>query len=164
MRLVDDSHNYIGILRILLGQLAPQARKFFVLGSSLTNDIPVPAGVIMDIDDAEGTGDQAGLDQCIVFLKSCGVEIASDLVVDQILPRYRQAEGVEAVVFHEVFHLACAILAVVFVQWWNNVFDIARALVYLLAFSFLAGTSRSRGPTSVVQPKSNPPILTPDQA
>lgn len=82
MRLIDHPHNHFNILCILLSQLAPQARKIFILGSTLTDDLPVPAGVIMDIDDTEGTGDQAGLDQGIVFLKCCGVEIASDLVVD----------------------------------------------------------------------------------
>ena len=66
----------------------------------------------MDVDNAKrSTGVQAALDQLVVRGPVVGVEGAAEVVVEQVLPSDRKAEGVQAVVLDEMLDLVDADLA-----------------------------------------------------
>ena len=93
----------------MLGELAPDAGEVVVGGAAgLADDGAVPARVVVDVEDAEGAGVEAGLHQEVVFAEVGGVESAAEVVVDEVLPGDGEAESVHVVVFDEVGHLARA--------------------------------------------------------
>jgi hypothetical protein len=66
----------------------------------------------VDVDNAKrSTGVQAALDQLVVRGPVVGVEGAAEVVVEQVLPSDRKAEGVQAVVLDEMLDLVDADLA-----------------------------------------------------
>ena len=67
MGLVHDAHHNIAVVLVLGGQLAPKACKLRVRGPALVDDLPVPSSVVVDIDNAVSTSEQASLHQRIVF-------------------------------------------------------------------------------------------------
>ena len=111
-RLVHDAKGDLVVALVLGGNLRPKAGELSVGGTALANDLAVPAGVVVDVDNAEGSaGGQAVLDLLIVDGPVGGAEGAADLVVDEELPADGDTEGVEAVVLDEVVHLVEAVLA-----------------------------------------------------
>ena len=115
VRLVHDAHYYFILLRILCRQLAPQTGEVTVFGSTLTNDLSVPAGVVVNIDNTVSTSDQTSLDQGVVFGEIRRVQRATDLIIDEVLPPNGQSERVQTIVVNEVLHLTRTILTVVLV-------------------------------------------------
>ena len=59
---VHQTHDNIRFIRILCGELAPQIRELVRGRSAGTNYLPVPAGIVVDIDDASSVDFQACLD------------------------------------------------------------------------------------------------------
>ena len=111
-RLVHDAKGDLVVALVLGSNLRPKAGEVSVGGTALANDLAVPAGVVVDVDNAEScAGGQAVLDLLVVDSPVGGAEGAADLVVDEELPADGDAEGVEAVVLDEVVHLVEAILA-----------------------------------------------------
>lgn len=111
-RLVHDTESHFAVASIFGGNLTPQARELGVSWPALSDDIAIPPGVIVDVDDAHlGTRAQAALHQIIVGGEVRGVEGTAQVVVDEVLPRDWQTESVEAVVGDEVVHLVDAGLA-----------------------------------------------------
>jgi hypothetical protein len=94
--LVHEAKGNLVVALVLGSNLRPKAGKVSVGGTALANDLAVPAGVVVDVDNAESSaGGQAVLDL---------------LVVDEELPADGDTEGVEAVVLDEVVHLVEAVL------------------------------------------------------
>jgi hypothetical protein len=117
MRLIHKPHHDLTFSSILLGQLLPQSRKIVIgRSSTLTDDIPVPAGIIMNIDNAMRASLQTSLHQDVILGEIRRVKSPTELVVDQVLPGDGQPEDVEFVFSGEVGHLAWAIPTVVFVS------------------------------------------------
>ena len=92
---------------LVLGRdLRPKAGELGVCRTALTNDRSVPTGVVVDVNDAKrSTGVQTSLDLSVVRGPIVGVERATKVVVEEVLPSDRNAEGVQAVVFDKVLHL-----------------------------------------------------------
>jgi CO dehydrogenase/acetyl-CoA synthase epsilon subunit len=67
----------------------------------------------VDIDDAAGTGGEAGLDKGIVFYEVVLVEGSSKDVVGEELPSNRKAEHIETIVIDKVLHLAGTIVTII---------------------------------------------------
>lgn len=111
-RLVHDAKGNLVVALVLGGNLRPKAGELSVGGAALTDDLAVPAGVVVDVNNAESSAcGQAVLDLLVVDSPVGGAESAADLVVDEELPADGDAEGVEAVVLDEVVHLVKAVLA-----------------------------------------------------
>jgi hypothetical protein len=109
--LVHETKGDLVVVLVLGGDLRPDAGEVVVGGSALADDGAVPAGVVVEVDDAEGgAGGQAALDLGVVDLPVGCVEGAAD-GVDEVLPADGETEGVESVVFDEVVHLVEAGLA-----------------------------------------------------
>ena len=68
--------------------------------------MPVPASIVVDVDDTVRPSGQATLHQLVIRTDRSGVECATKLAVHQVLPRYRQPKDIELVVRDEVTHLA----------------------------------------------------------
>lgn len=128
MRLIHETHYDVLFFGVLGCQVTPQAGEVFILGSTLANDLSIPAGVVMDVNDTMGAGGQARLHQVIVFREISGVKLATEFVADEVLPAYGQPESIQAVVLDEVFHLASAVLTLVLVQWSNDFGEITCSL------------------------------------
>ncbi len=54
----------------------------------LRDDLAVPAGKVVDVDDAVGAGGETGLDEAVVFTEIFLVQVCAELAVDEELPRY----------------------------------------------------------------------------
>ena len=91
MRLVHDAHNDVTAARVLGCQLTPEVSELIVRRPALANDLPVPAGVIVDINDAMGARRQASLHQLIVLADVRRIERSAEVVVDEELPSNGQA-------------------------------------------------------------------------
>lgn len=133
MRFVHQPHYNFAFFSIIRGQLLPQACELIVCGSTLTNDVPVPAGIVVYINNTVSTGVKASLDESVIFSEGLLIEGPTALVVDQVLPSNRQPEGIEAVVVHEMFHLSCAIFAVVLLKWWHHFAQVACSLMLMIS-------------------------------
>lgn len=94
----------------------------------LSNDVPVPARVIVQVDDALGASVQAGLDERVVLGEVLGIEVDAQPVVGQVLPPDRQTEDVKSEVPREVLHLAGAVGAAVLRQWRVELAEVAAAI------------------------------------
>lgn len=108
MWLVHQAKRNARIIAILRCELRPETVELVVSGSTggLGYDVAVPPRVVVDVYDAElGAGVQAALHEGIVVAEVCGVEGAAEDAIDEVLPGDWEAEGVEAVLLHEVVHL-----------------------------------------------------------
>ena len=105
MWLVHETHHNFALFGILGGQLTPQACELVVCWAPLANNLPVPAGVIMNINYTVGAGRQAALHQGVVLGKVGGIEGSSKLAVDQELPSNIETKHVELVIVDEMLHL-----------------------------------------------------------
>lgn len=134
MGLVHDAHHDVAVVLVLGGQLAPEACKLRVRGPALTDDLPVPSSVVVDIDDAVSTGGQASLHQRIIFAKVGRIKRSSEVAIDEELPPNRQPVSVQPIVPGKVAHLTGSINVVVAVleQWWIGAAGRASALLELL--------------------------------
>jgi hypothetical protein len=109
--LVHKAKGNLVVALVLGSNLRPKAGEVRISGTALANDLAVPAGVVVDVDNAErSAGGQAVLDLLVVDGPVGGAEGAADLVVDEELPADGDAEGVEAVVLDEVVHLVETVL------------------------------------------------------
>jgi hypothetical protein len=81
--------------------------------STLANDATIPAGIVVDVDDALASLVETSLNKLIVLGKVVGVESTTKSVVDQVLPSDGQAEHIHSVVPGEMLHLANAVWIVV---------------------------------------------------
>jgi hypothetical protein len=113
MRLIHEAHYDFFFLSVLRGQLTPQVGEMFIFRATLTDNLSIPAGIVVDVNDTVSTSDQASLDQVVVFLEIRCVESATNLVVDEILPPNGQTEDVQTVVVDEVLHLTSTVLAII---------------------------------------------------
>lgn len=80
----------------------------------------VPASIVVDINDACGSGVEAGLHKVVVFREVRVDQRSAKDVVSEELPANRQTEGVETIVLNEMIHLSFAVVAIVFEQWWPS--------------------------------------------
>ena len=111
-RLVHDAKGDLVVALVLGGNLRPKAGEVSVGGTALADNLAVPAGVVVDVDNTESSaGGQAVLDLLVVDSPVGGAEGTADLVVDEELPADGDTEGVETVILDEVVHLVEAVLA-----------------------------------------------------
>lgn len=104
-RLVHHTESNLGVALVFGSNLRPKARELGIGRAALSNDSAVPAGVVVDVDNAHGrTSVQAALDLLIKSRPVLRVESTANTVHKE-LPAHRNAEGVEAVVVDEVLHL-----------------------------------------------------------
>lgn len=102
---------------------------------------------------------QARLHQAIVLGQVAGMKRGSKLVVDQVLPSDGQTERIELIFLDEMLHLCSG------VNWWNDVTKQAGTLSTSVSLTFRSQVPKvPKELTSVVQPKSNPAMLTPPHA
>lgn len=110
-RLIHDGESDLRLALVLGRNLRPKAGKVAVRGTALANDLAVPAGVVVDVDDAHGsTGIQAALDLLVVCSPVVSLEAATGSV-HEVLPADGNTEGVEAIIVDEVLHLVKTSLA-----------------------------------------------------
>lgn len=75
MRLVHDAEGDFRVRTVFLGELFPDIGELGVGGAALTDDLSVPAGVVVEVEDAEdGVGGEAALDEAVVLTEVVGVE------------------------------------------------------------------------------------------
>ena len=91
VRLVHDAHDNVTVAGVLGCQLTPKVGELIVRGPALANDLPVPAGVVVDINDTMSTGRQASLHQFIVLADIGRVKRSANVVVYEELPSNGQA-------------------------------------------------------------------------
>ena len=113
MRLVHDAKDDLALSLVDVGQLRPDASKLLICRSTLTDNATIPSCIVVDINDARGSGVQADLDKSVVLSKVVGVERASKSVIGEILPSDRETEDVQAIVLYEVVHLTLTIASTV---------------------------------------------------
>jgi hypothetical protein len=90
VRLVHQSHDHSVLLGIFLGQFTPEVGKVLLSKfSGLTKYHPIPAPIVVDINDAMTPGFQACLHQLIVKSEVPRLEMSAQPVVDQELPPNR---------------------------------------------------------------------------
>lgn len=105
------------LLRLVLGSdLRPDIGELGVCGSTLTDDAAVPAGVVVQVDDAEGAGGQAALHQLVVSSENGSIKSTAKCVLGEILPADGQAVGVKLIGGGKVLHLRNAVSAGVYVS------------------------------------------------
>ena len=85
--------------------LGPGFDELVVGWSSLTDYGTIPAGVVVDVDDAACTCGEASLDEHIIRAHEIGIEVTVGAEVDEVLPADGKSKDVEVVVFHEMVHL-----------------------------------------------------------
>ena len=86
--LVHRAEDDVGLAGVLGRELAPDGVELRVRGAALPDDAAVPAGVVVQVDDAVGAGCQAGLHELIVAGEEGGVEGAAERVGDEVLPAH----------------------------------------------------------------------------
>ena len=106
MRLVHDAHNNVAATGIFGRQLTPEVGELIVRGPALADDLPVPAGVVVDVNDTMGAGRQARLHERVVLADVGWIEGSAETAVDKELPSHGQAVHVQSIVSGEVAHLA----------------------------------------------------------
>lgn len=110
-RLVHQTESDLGVALVLGSNLGPEAGKLNIGRTALTNDGAIPAGIVVDVDDAHGcTGIQATLNLFVIGGPVVRIERAAD-TVHKVLPADGNSESVEAIVVNEVLHLVEAGLA-----------------------------------------------------
>jgi hypothetical protein len=107
MGLVHDAESDLRLGSILGSQLRPDGSELSVGGTTAAaNNLAVPAGVVVEVEDAElGARVQAVGHLLVVLGEEARVEGAAEVLVDEVLPADGETEGVELVVLDEVVHL-----------------------------------------------------------
>lgn len=59
----------------------------------------------MKVENAQRTGIQTTLNKCVIFSEVCGMELTSQVVVEDILPTGGEAEDIELVITDKMLHL-----------------------------------------------------------
>lgn len=163
-RFRDIGQNYLHtednliVVSIFAREAGPKRRKDFVRRTTLADDLlqkyarqkvhliiqdkanlSIPSRIIVNIDNARsGTSINASLDQGIILSKIRFVDGAAKDIVGQELPANRETEDVKTVILHKMLHLAGAICAVVFREWWPS----------------STGSAGSSGVTAEVEPRN----------
>lgn len=76
--LVHDTKSNLGVVSVLGGDLGPERGELSVRWAALTNDLAVPSGVVVDIDDAHlGRSLETPSDESIVVFEVGLVEFAT---------------------------------------------------------------------------------------
>ena len=105
--LVHDAEDDVGLGGVLLGELRPHGGEVVVgrAARGLADDLTVPAGVVVDVNNAAGVGGEARFNDAVVAGEIGFIEGSTELVGDKVLPANGEAEDVESVVGGEVLHL-----------------------------------------------------------
>lgn len=114
MRLVHDSIDDAVVSFVAVGELFPSGGERAARWAALTDNLTPPASIVVDVDDAVSTSGQTRLDNRVVFVSHEGLVelVGGQVVVDERLPRHRQAKDIEAILLAEVGHLlSCHVLA-----------------------------------------------------
>ena len=108
--LVHEAESNLRLAGILGSKLAPDGGELGVGGTTAAaNNLAVPASVVVEVKDTEsGSRVQAVGHLLVVLGEEGGVEVATELAVDKVLPADGETEGVELVVLDEVVHLGLA--------------------------------------------------------
>lgn len=78
-----------------IGSTAAQPATHLIVGrSTLTDDLPVPAGIVVDVYHHIRAGLERGLDEVVVGRKECGIERGGgDFVANEVLPSDGEADA-----------------------------------------------------------------------
>ena len=71
----------------------------------LTNDLIVPASIVVNVNNTICTCCQATLNKLIIHAKFVGIQRAAQNIVHKILPADWEPEYIEPVVMNKMFHL-----------------------------------------------------------
>ena len=107
MGFVHKAESNLGLRSILGSKLAPDRSELSVGGTTTAaNNLAVPAGVVVEVEDTElGARVQAVGHLLVVLGKEGAVEVAAEVLVDEVLPANGDTEGVELVILDKVLHL-----------------------------------------------------------
>jgi len=106
MGLVHDTEGNLGFLAVLLCQLLPYVCQLRIGRSTLANNLAVPSSIVVNVEDTQRrTRAQAPFHEAIVLGEVVGVQLATELIVEQKLPADGKTESIERVVLDEVIHL-----------------------------------------------------------
>lgn len=103
--LVHDAEDDVGVVGVLGGKRRPESGELVVGRAALADDLAVPAGIVVDVQDALGPGGEAARHQVVVVGEVGGVEVTADDAVGEVLPADAETEHVQVVVAREVLHL-----------------------------------------------------------
>ena len=107
--LVHDTKGNLVVVGVLGSELRPEGAELGVGWATLADDLAVPAGVVVDINDTKGsTRIQAASDETVVVGKVGRVKSSTKHVVDEVLPADWETESVKLGVLDEVVHLGGA--------------------------------------------------------
>jgi hypothetical protein len=94
------------LLRCVLGRdLGPDIGELVVSWAALADDLAVPAGVVVEVNEADGAGGQAALDKLVVGSSDGGVKGTAELASSKMLPADGKTVYVELVILSEMLHL-----------------------------------------------------------
>lgn len=89
--------------------MTPEAGELSVGRSTLTDNLAVPASVVVNVNDTHSSSRaQAALYELVIVAEVRGIEGTTELIIDKVLPPDRQSESIQAVVSDKVFDLADA--------------------------------------------------------
>ena len=105
VRLVHEAEDDVALRGVALSELGPQVAELLVRWPALGDDTAVPAGVVVDVENAFSASGNACLHELVVSAEEGLVEWAAEVVVEEILPADGEAEDVKMVVAGEMLHL-----------------------------------------------------------
>lgn len=106
--LIHNTKDDVGVVGVLGSQRRPQGGELIVSWATLSDNLSVPAGVVVDIYNALGAGAQAASHEVIIFAKVGGIKVTTDDTVGKVLPANGETEDVEVVSTRKVLHLGRA--------------------------------------------------------
>ena len=97
MRLVHQPEHDLGLPRILLGQLGPNASELSIGRSALTDNPTVPSSVVVEVQDGISSLAQDVLNELVVLSEPRGVEVPAQGATDGRVPAKGKSEDVGSV-------------------------------------------------------------------
>jgi hypothetical protein len=105
VRLVHQAESDV-LLRCVLGRdLGPDIGELVVSWAALADDLAVPAGVVMEVNEADGAGSQTAFDKLVVGSSDGGVKGTAQVIGSKMLPADGKTVDVELVILSEMLHL-----------------------------------------------------------
>ena len=104
--LVHQAESDLALRRVLGRDLGPDISELVVGWAALADDLAVPAGVVVEVDEADSAGGQAALDELVVGSSDSGIKGTTELVADKVLPSDGKTVDVKLVILGEVLHLS----------------------------------------------------------
>ena len=97
MRLVHQPEHDFRLPSVLFGQLGPNAGELSIGRSTLTDNRPVPSGIVVEVQDGISSLAQDVLNELVVLSEPRGIEVSAQGTPDSGVPAKGKSEDVGSV-------------------------------------------------------------------